>query len=44
LKSVILGNAYAPLQLQPLWVDLAVVGGFDLAMIAIGTWAFSRMK
>jgi ABC-2 type transport system permease protein len=44
LKQVILGAHYAPLQIQPLWVDLAVVGAFDLAMIAIGTWAFSRMK
>jgi ABC-2 type transport system permease protein len=44
LKQVILGAPYAPLQIQPLWVDLAVVGGFDLVMIAIGTWAFSRMK
>jgi ABC-2 type transport system permease protein len=44
LKSVILGAPYAPLQLQPLWVDIAVVGAFDLVMIGIGTWAFSRMK
>lgn len=44
LKTVILGGAWQPLQLQPLWVDLAVVGVFDIVMIGVGTWAFSRMK
>jgi len=42
LRTIILGGAWQPL--QPLYVNLAVVGGFDLAMIVIGTWAFSRMK
>ena len=44
LKSIILGTPYAPYQIQPLWIDLSVVIAFDLVMIAIGTWAFSRMK
>jgi ABC-2 type transport system permease protein len=44
LKTVILGAPYAPFQIQPLLVDVAFVGAFDLIMIAIGTWAFSRMK
>jgi ABC-2 type transport system permease protein len=44
LKSVILGAPYASLQIQPLWIDVGVIAVFDLAMIAIGTWAFSRMK
>ena len=44
LKSVILGAPYAPLQILPLWGDIAIVGVFDLIMIGIGTWAFSRMK
>jgi ABC-2 type transport system permease protein len=44
LKQVILGAPYAQLAIQPIWVDLAVVVAFDLTMIAIGTWAFSRMK
>jgi len=44
LKTVILGAPYAPFQIQPLLVDIGIVGAFDLAMIAIGTWAFSRMK
>jgi ABC-2 type transport system permease protein len=44
LKQIILGSAWQPLQLQPLIVDLAVVGAFDFIMICIGTWAFSRMK
>ncbi|MGF3523085.1 MAG: ABC transporter permease [Candidatus Bathyarchaeia archaeon] len=44
LRHIILGGAWQPLQLQPLLVDLAVVGIFDLIMIAIGTWAFRRMK
>jgi ABC-2 type transport system permease protein len=42
LRSVLLGGTYA--SLQPLWVDIAVICGFDVVMIAIGTWAFSRMK
>jgi ABC-2 type transport system permease protein len=44
LKSVILGAPYASLQIQPLFVDIAIVGAFDLIMIGVGTWAFSRMK
>ncbi len=44
LKSVILGAPYAPYQIQPLIVDIGVIAAFDLAMIVIGTWAFSRMK
>ena len=44
LKTVILGAPYAPFQIQPLIVDVALVGAFDIAMIAIGTRAFSRMK
>ena len=44
LKSVILGAPYSPLQIQPLFVDIAIVGVFDLVMIAVGTWAFGRMK
>jgi ABC-2 type transport system permease protein len=44
LKQIILGAPWMPLQLQPLFVDLAVVGVFDLVMMGIGTWAFARMK
>ena len=44
LRHVILGETWQSLQLQPLIVDLAVVGIFDLAMIVIGTWAFHKMK
>jgi len=44
LKSVILGAPYAPLQIQPLVIDIAIIGDFDVVMIAIGTWAFGRMK
>jgi ABC-2 type transport system permease protein len=44
LKGVILGAPYAPLQIQPLFVDIALIGVFDLIMIGIGTWAFGRMK
>jgi ABC-2 type transport system permease protein len=44
LRTILLGGAWQPLQVQPLYVDLAVVGVFDLVMIAIGTWAFTRMK
>jgi ABC-2 type transport system permease protein len=42
LRTVILGSAWTPL--QPLAVNLGVVCIFDVAMIAIGTWAFSKMK
>jgi ABC-2 type transport system permease protein len=41
LRTVIIGSAWTPM--HPLYIDIAVVAGFDLAMIAIGTWAFSRM-
>jgi len=44
LRNVILGGAWTPFQIQPLWMDLGIVGLFDLIMIAIGTWAFTRMK
>lgn len=45
LRHVILGNAWTiELQLQPLLVDLTVIGIFDVIMIVIGTWAFTRMK
>ena len=44
LKTVLLGEPYAPFQIQPLFLDIAVIGVFDLIMILIGTWAFSRMK
>lgn len=42
LRTVILGSAWTPL--QPLYVNLTVIGVFDIVMIAIGTLAFSRMK
>lgn len=41
LRTVIMGSSWAPM--QPLIVNIAVVGIFDLAMIIIGTWAFGRM-
>ncbi|MCJ7559481.1 ABC transporter permease [Candidatus Bathyarchaeota archaeon] len=41
LRTLILGGAHS---LYPLYVDLAVICGFDLVMIIFGTWAFSRMK
>ncbi len=44
LRTIILGGAWQAYQLQPLVIDLAAIGGFDLLMIAIGTWAFGRMK
>lgn len=42
LRTVILGSAWP--SLQPLYVNLGVVCIFDVVMIGIGTWAFSRMK
>jgi ABC-2 type transport system permease protein len=44
LRSVILGASWVPLQIQPLWIDIGIMALFDAIMIAIGTWAFSRMK
>ena len=42
LRTVILGTAWQPL--QPLLVNLSVIVGFDLVMIVIGTYAFTKMK
>lgn len=42
LRTVILGSAWQPL--QNLYCDLIVVSCFDVTMIIIGTWAFSRRK
>jgi ABC-2 type transport system permease protein len=42
LRTVILGSAWQPL--QPLYFNLLVVCCFDAAMMAIGTFAFSRRK
>jgi ABC-2 type transport system permease protein len=42
LRTVILGPTWTPI--HPLYINLAIIGIFDIAMIAIGTWAFSRMK
>lgn len=44
LRHVVFGSAWAPLQIQPIWVDLGIVALFDGIMIVIGTWAFTRMK
>jgi len=42
LRTTILGSAWTPM--QPLYINIGVVVLFDVAMIAVGTWAFSRMK
>ena len=42
LRTVILGAAWTPL--HPLYINIGIVGIFDVAMVGIGTWAFSRMK
>ncbi len=42
LRTIILGDAWT--SLQPLYVNLAVICGFDIVMIIIGTLAFSRRK
>ena len=44
LRHVTLGNAWVPFQIQSLWFDIGIIAVFDVIMIAIGTWAFSRMK
>jgi ABC-2 type transport system permease protein len=44
LRNIILGGTWQPYQVQPLFVDIAIIGAFDIIMIIIGTWAFSRMK
>ncbi len=44
LRNIVLGAAWTPFQIQPLWMDLGFVALFDLIMIIIGTWAFTRMK
>jgi ABC-2 type transport system permease protein len=42
LRTIILGDAWT--HLQPIYVNLAVIIGFDVVMIIIGTLAFSRRK
>jgi ABC-2 type transport system permease protein len=42
LRTIILGGNWQPL--YPLYYNLAIICGFDLIMIAIGTFAFSRRK
>jgi ABC-2 type transport system permease protein len=42
LRTIILGNAWQPL--HPMYFNLLVVCCFDVVMMAIGTYAFSRRK
>jgi len=42
LRTVILGSDWTPL--HPIYTNLAIIAIFDIVMIIIGTWAFSRMK
>ncbi len=44
LRTVILGGSWAPMAFQPLYIDLLVVVVFDIVMVGVGTWAFTRMK
>ena len=44
LRNVILGAAWAPFQIQSLWFDIGIIALFDLIMMVIGIWAFTRMK
>jgi ABC-2 type transport system permease protein len=44
LRQIMLGSAWAPLQVQTFWVDLGAVALFDGIMVVVGTWAFTRMK
>jgi len=42
LRTLILGSAWTPL--HPLYINIGIVGVFDVVMVGVGTWAFSRMK
>ena len=42
LRTIVLGGAWQPL--QPLAYNIAIVGAFDMIMLIIGTWAFTRMR
>jgi len=44
LRHIMLGNSWAPLQVQSLWVDIGVIAFFDGIMVVVGTWAFTKMK
>lgn len=44
LRHILLGETWQAISVQPLLVDIAIIGVFDLVMIAVGTWAFTRMK
>jgi ABC-2 type transport system permease protein len=43
-RHIMLGADWTPLQIQSLGVDIGVVALFDVIMIVVGTWAFTRMK
>ncbi len=42
LRTIVYGSAWEPL--NPLYLNLLVVAGFDIIMIIIGTMAFSKRK
>jgi len=42
LRTIILGGAWQPH--TPLYINLTILGVFDIAMITLGTIAFSRTK
>ena len=44
LRTVLLRGSWNSYRLFPLYYELLVIACFDLAMILIGTWAFSRRK
>jgi ABC-2 type transport system permease protein len=44
LRNITLGIGWQPGPLHPLYFDVLVIFGFDIAMIIIGTRAFSRKK
>jgi ABC-2 type transport system permease protein len=44
LRNITLGIGWQPGPLHPVYFDVLVIFGFDIAMIIIGTRAFSRKK
>lgn len=42
LRTVLIGPAWTPI--LPIGLDLLIVGVFDVGMMLVGTWAFSRRR
>ncbi|HEY3422837.1 MAG TPA: ABC transporter permease, partial [Methanocellaceae archaeon] len=42
LRAITMGSQWTTI--FPLWADIAIIVGFDVAMIVVGSYLFSRTK